>query len=413
MIARSLCLVLLAISGLLLLGGQTAGAQEAAMHRANARQTGVYDVTGPTSRPRVAWRHRLPGPTTDLVVGSDRVLCALQSPTEDAAGVSRGKLYALDAATGDVSWALSELEAPATIPAILNGRVYVGTGAGAVYSIDAATGQIEGRLSLDAGISGPCTAAGDTLYFGTDRGYVLSVDADLRNPRQTHVTDRDIRWMRQQEEAKNVPEPWPGHIWTGPAVDGDTLYISSSEEQVRAIHLQSGRVLWQQPIDGIPPVWPRLIQGIPDVAVLADARVTVTDTHVLYVPHPSALRCADRQTGQKQWDRSLWQPFITDFVVENGMIYLASPKGGIWAVDESDGSIAWQGDILPALNLSADEKHIYFGTNKGQVYALDKATGQEKWHVDLDVEGGFLAAPVPVDGALFVTSRDGKVFRLE
>jgi len=31
----------------------------------------------------------------------------------------------------------------------------------------------------------------------------------------------------------------------------------------------------------------------------------------------------------------------------------------------------------------------------------------------LAVEEGIMAAPVPVAGALFVTSRDGKVFRLE
>jgi len=382
---------------------QGAAAEEAAMHRSNPRQTGYHDVAGPTEKPAVVWQHQLPGHAADLIVGSGQVLCAVQEPVEDEAGESHGELYALDAATGGVTWALTDLDAPATTPAILDGHVYVGTAAGTIYSVAAATGRIEGRLSFDGGVSSPCTVAGKTLYFGTDRGYVLSVGTDLQDPRQIRVTDRDMRWVREQCKLRSVPEPREGNVWAAPAVDGGTLYISSTGEHVKAIDLQSGNALWQQPIYYL------LLLGFQ-----VDARVTVTDARVVYMWDGDIMRCADRRTGQMLWDRGLWNTFF-DFVVENGVIYLPSSRAGVWALNETDGSILWQVDFPVSGSLSADRKHIYFGTRRrhAQVYALDKATGEEKWHVDLDVKGGIVAAPVPIDGALFVTSRDGQVFRLE
>ncbi len=365
-------------------GCQTLSAQETAMYRANPRQTGVYDVTGPTSQPQVAWQHQLPAPTQPLIVGENRVLCPLVRPVSDA-----GRLYALEISTGTQAWHIPDLSGPPSAPAIANGKAYFCAG-DKLFAVAVDSGQVQDQLQMGDLFSTACVADGQTLYFGTDGGYVVSVGVNLQNLQQVHVTNRE--GIRGEI----------GNIWAAPAVDDGTLYISSTGEYVKAIDLQTSNVVWQQSIDYMY-LW----------MVPVDSRVCVADQRVLYAHDLETLVCANRQTGATQWEFPVSEPFVSAFAVDASRAYVADPGGTVYGINLSDGSVAWQfaAPSMPG-NVSVDQQQAYFGTRQGRLCALDKATGQENWHVDLPVEEGIMAAPVPVDGALFVTSRDGKVFRL-
>ena len=72
--------------------------------------------------------------------------------------------------------------------------------------------------------------------------------------------------------------------------------------------------------------------------------------------------------------------------LDNEKIYFGSDNGYFWALNQSDGSVAWkykvgwhaQGKSIfssPALGQNC----VYFGSYDGNVYALDTATGKPKW----------------------------------
>lgn len=67
-------------------------------------------------------------------------------------GTAFGRIYAINAATGELRWAypertLAPIEPITATPALFNGRIYIGTGAtsGRVYAISASTGQLAWR----------------------------------------------------------------------------------------------------------------------------------------------------------------------------------------------------------------------------------------------------------------------------
>ena len=73
-------------------------------------------------------------------------------------------------------------------------------------------------------------------------------------------------------------------------------------------------------------------------------------------------------------------------VLDATRIYFGSDKGSLWALNQSDGSIAWEYRILfgsrkkrifSSPMLYADT--LYFGGYDGNFYALDAATGKKKW----------------------------------
>lgn len=76
-------------------------------------------------------------------------------------GSNDGKVYALDAITGQQKWAASVGGRLDSSPAVVNGVVYVNSSNGNVYALDAATGQQKWFVFLPG--SQQDTGGGDTL----------------------------------------------------------------------------------------------------------------------------------------------------------------------------------------------------------------------------------------------------------
>ncbi|MDO8522344.1 MAG: PQQ-binding-like beta-propeller repeat protein [bacterium] len=73
-------------------------------------------------------------------------------------------------------------------------------------------------------------------------------------------------------------------------------------------------------------------------------------------------------------------------VVDDTRVYFGADNKVFWAINQNDGSIAWQHNILfssrgksifssPCLS----EDTVFFGAYDGNFYALDKKTGRKKW----------------------------------
>lgn len=73
-------------------------------------------------------------------------------------------------------------------------------------------------------------------------------------------------------------------------------------------------------------------------------------------------------------------------IVDESRVYLGTDNGSFWALNQSDGRVAWGYKILfdskrrkafssPVLGRNT----VYFGAHDGNFYALDKNTGKRKW----------------------------------
>ena len=113
-------LVALILSGC---GGQ---GQDAPMFRANPARTGVFPSNGPTTLNELVWKFK-----TDGMVKSS--------------------------------------------PAVADGVVYVGSGDGRLYALDARTGEEKWSFKTDGGVASSPAVAGGVVYFGSTDGYLYAV----------------------------------------------------------------------------------------------------------------------------------------------------------------------------------------------------------------------------------------------
>ena len=100
--------------------------------------------------------------------------------------------------------------------------------------------------------------------------------------------------------------------------------------------------------------------------------------------------------------------------VEGAHLYVGSEKAQVYALNTSDGSIAWQskaaGEVLSRPVVS--DGLVLVHTGNGQLQAFDEADGSVKWTVNLDMPALSLrgeSAPAVAFGAAIVGGDNGRV----
>jgi outer membrane protein assembly factor BamB len=95
--------------------------------------------------------------------------------------------------------------------------------------------------------------------------------------------------------------------------------------------------------------------------------------------------------------------------VENGVVYAASHKGVVDAVEIATGRRLWRKRLRAPLSAGPGAGYglVVVGSSKGDVIALDAATGQERWRSHVDSE--LLSAPAISESVVVMRSVDGRL----
>ena len=135
-------------------------------------------------------------------------------------GNTDGRVYAYDAFTGQLDWAVQTGAYVYASPAVVNApglgpTVYVGSYDGTFYALNARSGQIEWQFHPGGRISGSATIVGRVVYFAD-----LAEPPHLR-PRHLHRAGRvpdAHRLLRpgDQRRAGHLPDRLHRPVWPGP-----------------------------------------------------------------------------------------------------------------------------------------------------------------------------------------------------
>lgn len=123
-------------------------------------------------------------------------------------------------------------------------------------------------------------------------------------------------------------------------------------------------------------------------------------------------------TGPTTGVGTLWNPFstgghVTSPVVMNGVIYVGSGDGNVYAVDAADGSQQWSfGTGGTVWAPAVDAGTVYVGSRGGHVHALDASDGTEQWRWAFP-KGGASAAPTVANGVVYAPGADDRFFALD
>jgi len=327
-------------------------------------------------------------------------------------GSISGIVYCFDAETGPPAiWTKDLHDTIFCSPAVVNGRVYAGTWGGStnyMYCLDATTGDSLWRYQLSPSgkiEQGPTVSDGRVFFGAWYNNYIYCLDAYTGT----------LLW-------RATPEP--GYMWGHgglPAVHDSLVFVGASEYPTGDTKFyayteyptgNTGEVVW---------VYTVSVDATHQAFSVSEGRVFASvDAGWLYClneypPTPS---------GEEFWSVRSAPGYSGDpscISVEGNTIYYGHEVGWTYCRDALSSTLQWQSPYLgghcgvgsPAVTPTK----LYLGTGYAgggpstqALFCLDKVTGDTMWSYPT---GGFITStPAVSNGMVFFTSHDGYLYAL-
>ena len=261
-------------------------------------------------------------------------------------GSENGKIFALNAETGELAWQANIKGEVINAPAIDSGIIVVNSASGVMKGFNADNGEELWEVDQDVpaltlrGISAPVIASGGVI-IGTGKG---SVDVYLLEKGQQGWST-EVGEPTGSTELERVID-----VDSSPVAFGDKIYAVSSRGNLAAIELKSGRVLWKR-----------------------------------------------QYSSYRQ------------IAVYRNTIFLTNNRGHVYAIDRVNGIERWSNLALTNRGVTGPavvDDYVVVGDFDGYLHWLDQETGEIVARHNVD-GSGIHSTPTVVDNVIYSQSRDG------
>jgi outer membrane protein assembly factor BamB len=116
------------------------------------------------------------------------------------------------------------------------------------------------------------------------------------------------------------------------------------------------------------------------------------------------LYAFDARTGAPVWQAATGGPILSSPAVANGLVYVGSNDGWIYAFDAETGAVRWAtytGYGLVRSPVTMAGGILYAGTDFGDVFAINARTGVVKWTTTIVRTPGVISAPAVAHGIAY------------
>jgi outer membrane protein assembly factor BamB len=342
------------------------------MFQFDQANTGTQD-TAPVTEGRETWRFEADDPIVYSPVVADGTVFV---------GTRDGTVYAVDTESGTQEWSGDLGTFVRGSPAVVGGTVFVvavttATESSSLYALDAASGTE--RWAFEGPTYAPTIAGGTVYVFGYG-----SAESDPQTLYALDAADGTERWTAElpgRTSQENAPAVVDGTVFA----PGDNLH---------ALDADDGTELWT-----VEPA-----EEAFRVPTVADGTVYVGDRTAMY-----ALNATN---GSEQW----WvdaDPNSASAAVADGSVYLCDANYLV-SLSADDGSERWRTKLGATQVASAPAvvgDTVYVTEKFATVRAYDVADGSERWR--FEAAPRMWGSPAVVDGRLYATCTNGKLYAIE
>lgn len=304
-------------------------------------------------------------------------------------GSLEGKLYAIEATTGQTRWttpaAFTSSTSNVSTPAVFNDSVYICLQDRRLYAFDARQGTL--RWNSSAGhdlVPSPIVAGG--VVYATGGGRIYAFDASSGH---SHWVSQPVAGM----DSASSPV----------AVANGLVYVCLSGSgagmgRIYAFDTSTGTFKWStEPVDG---------------GVDINSSPTVVGDLLYIGTGTGALAAFGARSGKRRWTTPA---AITSTgsspAIANGFVYFANDR--VTAFDAQTGQRRWATKPIGAYNddtpLVANGVVYVCSAGINSVYALDAANGQILW-TSPPANSQLFTTPGLADGVLYASSEDGSLY---
>jgi outer membrane protein assembly factor BamB len=130
-------------------------------------------------------------------------------------------------------------------------------------------------------------------------------------------------------------------------------------------------------------------------------------------PHPSTSSSVKTATSRLSWMYPTKGPVWSSPAVADGIVYVGSDDGYVYALNASDGKFAWSyhtGGMVRSSPVVVDGT-VYVGSYDGRVYALNASNGKLVWSYQTGNQ--IWSSPAVAGGIVYVGNNSGRVYALD
>lgn len=299
-----------------------------------------------------AWRVNLHGTVGRQMlalrpaVAGDRVYAAGQ----------RGHVYAFRMENGERIWRTDLDSDLAAGPGVGEGLVVVATSKGTLVALDAEDGTERWRVQLDSEVLATPAVDRGIVAVRTIDGRLMAMD----------VVDGHLMWTHGQST--------PALILRGsaaPVIAGDLVIAGYDNGRLVANHFRDGQPVWDTPLSS--PRGRTEVERMVDVN--ASPRVVGRDLYA--VNYQGRMAAMSVESGRVLWSQPLSS--AAGLGTDPLAVYVTDSNSVIHAFDRLNGSARWQQPSLRARSATAPVAHgdaVVVGDFQGYLHWLSKESGE-------------------------------------
>ena len=268
-------------------------------------------------------------------------------------------------------------------------------------------------------------------------GKVLAADREgLVQARS--MTTGDLLWETETEV----------HFSGGPGLGAGIVVLGSSDAEVVALNIETGAVLWKTAVSSevlsVPVIADNIVvvrttdgtvvaldektggkrwsyeRSVPALSIRGTGSLIVVEDNVIGGYDNGKLLALRLSDGKYVWETSMAIPagrseierlvdLDADPIAINGVVYIASYRGGVGAVSEVDGDVLWRNEAISSYSgLSNDYQYLYLTDPESHVFQLEQRSGSALWK-QKDLHQRKLTAPAAYDNYVVAGDFEGYV----
>ncbi len=281
-------------------------------------------------------------------------------------------IYCLNSSNGELLWNFTTVHEVNSSPAVSDGNVYVGSYDGWVYCLDVVTG-LPVWISFVGGfvLSSPVVVDG-RLFIGSGSHDFFCFNA----------SDGTLLW--------SFPTLSP--VDSSPAISSGVVHFATEDYHVYALNSSTGREIWRRHTGSVV------------------SSPSISNGYVYIGSKEGYVVGLNASTGAQIWKYQTENSVSSSPAIAYGHVYVGSEDNNVYCLNASDGGKIWQAPTgywvwsSPAIA----DGNVYVGSEDYSLYCFDAFTGEKKYSYET---GNYVdSSPAIVNGVLYVGSHDHNVY---
>ncbi|MDD4924237.1 MAG: PQQ-binding-like beta-propeller repeat protein [Dehalococcoidales bacterium] len=205
--------------------------------------------------------------------------------------------------------------------------------------------------------------------------------------------------------------------WSGSVVDDGTIYVAS-QGKLAALQKNNGSVIWQREIEKDTATSSALSCGMSSAASVIYANPVVYNGVVYVATYSGKIYAYSTASGNLLWkypNEGYVQGIIGGLIIDNGAMYFAAVGGTVTALNIETQQVIWQYDTKDTLWASPclNGDTLYIASYDKRLFAIDINSGDLKWTQPFKTNGPIVAAPVCDNGIVYIGSLDRGIYAID